>query len=66
MAKSRSRRQRRLAILIAGLVCSLAMAMVVLFPGHVSGIEFAPSHFEARRFQFYELPLLQLQITPIR
>lgn len=34
--------------------------------GNVSGIEFSPTHFQQRTFQFYEIPLIEQQITPIR
>ncbi|NNE01412.1 MAG: hypothetical protein HKN47_29200 [Pirellulaceae bacterium] len=42
------------------------MYFVVRTQGHVSGQEFAPSHFQVRNFSFYEIPLLHIQITPIR
>jgi hypothetical protein len=38
---------------------------VIRTQGYVSGVEFAPSHFQTRDFNFYEIPLLHLQITPI-
>ncbi|KAA1260891.1 hypothetical protein LF1_34330 [Rubripirellula obstinata] len=38
---------------------------VIRTQGHVSGVEFAPSHFQIREFSFYEIPLLHHQITPI-
>ena len=38
---------------------------VIRTQGYVSGVEFAPSHFQIRDFSFYEIPLLQHQITPI-
>lgn len=41
------------------------LAGIVYFLGHVQGREFAPSHFEIRKFSFTEIPLLRLQITPI-
>ena len=37
-----------------------------MIQGSVSGTEFAPSHFETRRFSFYEIPFLHIQITPIK
>ena len=33
--------------------------------GNVSGREFAPTHFQTRTFNFYEIPWLHWQITPI-
>ena len=38
---------------------------IIRTQGYVSGVEFAPSHFQTRDFSFYEIPLLQHQITPI-
>ena len=43
----------------------LAGFFVIRTQGHVSGVEFSPSHFQTREFSFYEIPLLHLQITPI-
>ena len=39
---------------------------VIRTQGHVSGQEFSPTHFQTREFSFYEIPLLHMQITPIR
>ncbi len=50
----------------AGMILVLLVGIFVIrTQGHVSGVEFAPSHFQTRQFSFYEIPLLQLQITPI-
>lgn len=32
----------------------------------MSGKEFSPTHFQQRDFSFYEIPLIHLQITPIK
>lgn len=40
--------------------------LVIRTQGSVSGIEFAPTHFQKRSFAFYEIPLVHWQITPIR
>ncbi|QDT08982.1 hypothetical protein K239x_09250 [Planctomycetes bacterium K23_9] len=45
---------------------SLLIFFVVYTQGHVTGREFSPSHFKSRSFTFYEIPLLHIQITPIR
>lgn len=37
----------------------------VLSFGHVQGTEFAPDGFSRREFVFYQIPLIQLQITPV-
>lgn len=42
------------------------MALVTLLVGKVEGTEFAPTHFTSRTFSFWELPLVHLQISPIR
>lgn len=52
-------------------VCSVVVLTLVLFAviktqGFVSGREFSPTHFQLREFSFYEIPLLHLQITPIK
>jgi len=62
----RGRSGRFWIVLVSGLLIVLGLALIVLFFGHVRGREFAPSHFETRSFSFYEIPLLKLQITPIR
>jgi hypothetical protein len=53
---------------VAGLVI-LALTMVLLlaafFFGGVTGEEFNPETFQRRRFQFYEIPLLRVQIWPL-
>ena len=51
---------------IATIVICLVVAFVIGTQGHVRGYEFAPSHFEQREFSFYEIPLIHLQITPIK
>src|SRR6056297_2194037 len=39
--------------------------LVIRTQGFVSGTEFSPTHFQQREFEFYEIPLLHWQITPI-
>jgi hypothetical protein len=53
-------------ISISAALILLFLGGIVYFLGRVQGREFAPSHFEIRRFSFTEIPLLRLQITPIR
>lgn len=48
-------------IIIAGL-----LFVIIRMFGYVEGTEFAPKHFQTRRFSFYEIPLVHWQITPIR
>ena len=40
--------------------------LVIRLQGYVRGQEFAPSHFQQRDFTFFEIPLVHIQITPIR
>ena len=53
-------------VTITGSLIIIFLAGIVFFFGQVQGREFAPSHFEIRQFSFTEIPLLRLQITPIR
>lgn len=59
-------RGRLLIWLVGGSVIVVVLAAVLLFFGHVEGREFAPTHFQTRSFSYLEIPLLKLQITPIR
>ena len=53
-------------ITAAGVILMLVFGFFVIrTQGYVSGVEFAPSHFQIRDFSFYEIPLLHHQITPI-
>lgn len=62
----RSKRRRAILVGIISTVVLLGMTgLVTLMLGKVYGTEFAPSHFTTRSFTFWELPLLQLQISPI-
>lgn len=63
--KSR-RRGWRWGIVLLGLA---GLSIIALFSiqvfGRVYGLEFSPHTFQRRYFHYYELPLLQIQITPI-
>lgn len=48
-----------------GILVAFLSGVVMIF-GWVSGVEFSPTHFEARQFSFLEIPLVQLQISAIR
>jgi hypothetical protein len=48
---------------LAGLIAALYVSTRVF--GSVSGEEFSPDLFQRRTFQYYEIPLLGFQITPI-
>lgn len=64
----RIRRSRRL--ILVGAVTSVTLLVfiggAVWLQGRVRGTEFSPTHFQTRDFSFYEIPLLHLQVSPIR
>lgn len=64
--RSASYRSRLLILLVGGSVIIVVLAAVLLFFGRVEGREFAPTHFQTRSFSYLEIPLLKLQITPVR
>lgn len=51
---------------IAAILLILVIGLVIFTQGHVTGTEFSPTHFQTRKFDFYEIPILGLQITPIK
>jgi hypothetical protein len=57
---------RTWVVVISTLALSMLIFFIVYTQGHVSGREFSPTHFQSREFSFYEIPLLHIQITPIR
>ena len=40
--------------------------IVIRTQGSIHGTEFSPTHFQLRSFSFYELPLIHVQLTPIK
>ncbi|MFK8115460.1 MAG: hypothetical protein AB8B91_24905 [Rubripirellula sp.] len=62
----KSRRFRRWTTIISTLIFIFILFIVIRTQGHVWGDEFSPTHFQQRSFSFYELPLLHVQITPIK
>ncbi len=44
----------------------LLFALTVLMFGHVGGEEFSPQRFSRRSFSYYQIPLLRIQIWPVR
>jgi hypothetical protein len=62
----RDRVVRRVVTGVAALIVILVVFLVVWVQGNVSGLEFSPTHFQQRSFRFFEIPILHLQITPIR
>ena len=57
---------RRWIIILGGALTTLLLLVVIRLQGRVSGREFSPTHFQIRQFSFYEIPLLHIQITPIK
>lgn len=49
------------AVIIVG-----SLVGIVLLLGRVSGREFLPDRFEVRHFSFLEIPLLRVQVSPVR
>lgn len=64
--KSSDRAVKVLIVAIATVVVLVVGFFVIFVQGSVRGTEFSPTHFQQRDFHFYEIPLIQLQITPIR
>lgn len=64
--KRSGRRLRAIIISLAAISLLGIVVLIIAIQGSVEGEEFAPSHFQAREFSFYEIPGLQLQVTPIK
>lgn len=66
--KRKWKRSRRM--LLVGVIASIILVVfiggAILMQGAVRGTEFSPTHFQTRSFSFQEIPLLHLQLTPIR
>jgi len=59
-------RSRYLVLILFAVGMTIVGGLGIRLQGAVSGVELAPSHFQQRNFSFYEIPVLQWQITPIR
>ncbi len=64
--RPRSRWLRRWVIGISAILLTLGVFILIRTQGHVTGQEFCPTHFRERNFSFYEIPVIHLQITPIK
>ena len=64
--KSADQTIKILIIIAASVVLLVVGFFVIRIQGWVRGAEFSPTHFQQRDFSFYEIPLIHLQITPIR
>ncbi len=60
-------RSSRLGITLLAVVLLLGVfAYCTIRHGSVRGEEFSPYSFQRRRFHYYEIPLVELQITPVQ
>ena len=57
---------KRFVIIASAVVLVVVLLIVIQTQGNISGSEFSPTHFQQRDFSFYEIPLIHLQISPIR
>ncbi|QEG43861.1 hypothetical protein [Roseimaritima ulvae] len=66
--KTNNRRSRRnlLVGVVAAVILFICVGLATLAQGKVRGTEFSPQDFSEREFVFWEIPLVHLQITPIR
>ena len=62
----RERLVRRWVTIVSAVILIGILTLLIFFQGRVSGVEFAPTHFQQREFRFFEIPLVHLQITPIK
>lgn len=62
------RRRPFLLLWIIGgiLVFAFLLALIVAIFGRVTGVEFSPDTFESREFRYFEIPILGVQVYPIR
>jgi hypothetical protein len=64
--KNRSNRFIRISVsLVSMVLVALILGLIILVQGRVSGVEFSPTNFQRRNFHFFEIPVLEQQITPI-
>jgi hypothetical protein len=65
-SKDSDRTFKRFVIVASAVVLVVVLLIVIQTQGNISGTEFSPTHFQQRDFGFYEIPLVHLQISPIR
>ncbi len=65
-AATRGPKLRKWVVVVGAILSSLLIFVAVRLQGHVTGRELSPTHFHVRTFSFYEIPLLHIQITPIK
>lgn len=65
MIRKRSRRYL-LIVMVIGITISACISSVTWLQGSVSGSEFSPRNFQTREFHYWEIPLVHLQVSPIK
>jgi hypothetical protein len=70
-SNTREGHRRRISWRVATAILAIAGAAVMIYFitlvfGAVRGHEFAPDTFSRRDFRYYELPLVHLQVSPVR
>lgn len=66
-SSSKTRKKtKRVIVITCSVVTVCVIVAVIAFQGRVSGTEFNPQSFDTRTFSFYEIPGLQIQLTPIQ
>ena len=64
---ARSKGSSRIIVVIVGVVFLLLVLYVCITQfGRVEGVEFSSATFKRRHFRYHEIPLLGMQITPIK
>jgi hypothetical protein len=54
------------SVLIGGSILILVVtALATVTAGRIHGKEFAPTHFSLREFEFFQIPIIRLQVSPI-
>ena len=60
------KRRNAIVALLSALVLTTVVTIITLVAGRVAGVEFSPTHFTSRSFVFYEIPVVHLQVWPIK
>lgn len=59
-------RRNLLIVMVIGMTLVVCVSSVTWLQGSVSGSEFSPRNFQAREFHYWEIPLVHLQVSPIK
>ena len=57
--------QRAIPFVIFTLIVFVVLVLMTMIFGQVSGEEFCPDTFERRRFHYYQIPILRIQVTGV-